>query len=264
MSDQTCSRPALMRAVESCYERETREKEIAVRKAKYEQLQNEQVEIEEGISKHQMKIGEIKTVMDDLNNKHAREMEIHLDKVRKIISDKNSKLQNLQVVEASIAELEEQMSRAQAEKRKLQQLIEYLEGEEEESENERGRKEVAYVERQKVINDFAEMEETALTVFQEKLDNNSQEIEALFTSDEVLQTCPVCLNPSEEGGAAYQCLESHLLCSGCRPVVNDCPICQWLKDDAKRRSEAEGVKRRVNSYYAGRGNIPRILITMHP
>ena len=64
MSHQTCSRPALMRAVESCYERETREKEIAVRKAKYEQLQNEQVEIEEGISKHQMQISEIKTVMD--------------------------------------------------------------------------------------------------------------------------------------------------------------------------------------------------------
>merc|ERR1719309_687096 len=36
--------------------------------------------------------------------------------------------------------------------------------------------------------------------------------------------CPVCLDTTQE--PIYQCLESHLICSKCRPNVEKCPICQ--------------------------------------
>merc|ERR1719402_1821413 len=66
--------------------------------------------------------------------------------------------------------------------------------------------------------------------------------------------CPVCLETTQE--PTYQCLESHLICSKCRPNVDSCPICQVPYNGLLMRNRtAEENSRKLAEMITKRGEL---------
>jgi chromosome segregation ATPase len=223
----------------SCYDRlsqivaEQGEKEIKVRTAIYDQVQAEKLKMEKQIAQHKIKIGESKVAMRELEGKHSKEIVIHQVNVDELNQTKHLQLQNLQKVDAKIADLEKETTRAQAEKSAIEHHIEQLESEQNNLKmlGELSRRH--FTDDQKRIQTITDEEQEAVNVLQKKLLGKEKEIQKVFSTEEVLHSkfnpknqemidflikliddstaaleCPVCLETTQE--PTYQCLESSL------------------------------------------------------
>ena len=216
--------------------------------------------IEQNILKLETDIEEDNRLTQLSIGKHAKQMAKMLESISWLEDEKMEQTKVLSGIDSEIKDLENNISSLRAKKVSIETTSQILDKQIEDSEekkrtiennfemwhNERKMESEARIKKVKVLkeelNDSGSKQiqlQSDQFQGQEEVGSNAGKLKSLDFLTKLINRytdnleCPICLNTAET--PIYQCRDSHLICSRCRPKVEKCPECRIsYKEEFKR------------------------------
>lgn len=247
------------------------EAELEIKKTKLETLQTEKVSLEKTLE-HKLNLFDIhKDNVKSIIDSKAKDMKNVLVLIDKEEDEKNSKVKKITDIDSKLVELDAHMMALKGEKNDLIIGCDKADDQIKKFTKKKGKLEnVIGLELEKAKEEGTKIE-TAIQDLKRKLAENSRSLQDLpneqincpelkttepnkqllnFIDRQIREKekeleCPVCLEIAIV--PIFMCIESHLICSNCRPKIFECPECRLTySGKPKRHRYAEKAAEELN------------------